>query len=146
MKQEWLNYLAAIGAEEPVIEQIRAAEAVIAPLSPQPFEDFFVGDVLSADGTHTFGSAWFFTADLLIEVKQFVAQGSDDFDFARIQTSAVWIRVTKSSYDFDTPTDASRLTVLAVGTDWSNKFQASKSNCSHLKRILQERLLPANRG
>jgi hypothetical protein len=141
MKAEFVDYLKAIGMTEPLIERVDSVHSFYETLLHDEVTDIFVSEYVTEDGIRQYESLWFFSAEYVLEAKQFIKQ--DDFDITPIRGLIKYWKVEKKEYDFREATTASRCTVIFTtepGT--SATFKASGMNCDKIRDIALRLMIP----
>ena len=141
MKQDWSAYLGSIGITSSLKDRIEAVHSILKGFFVDEISDLFVEDYLTQDGTREYGSVWFFSAQLVSEVRQF--SKSDDFDMTPIKNRIIYWTLKQQDYDFKKANEKSRLFVtFDMDTDVSGDLKATGANCDQLRKIFILHVVP----
>ncbi len=140
MKEEFLAYLHSIQATSVVISRVEYLTGLLHEIVPIEFTGIFLNDFITQDGTMQFDTLYLFSEDVILQARNFLQ--IDNFEFGGYRESVTSIEFQGQDYDFKTPSEKSRFTILlniGVGSRFY-QFKASKENCNYLKRICDEYL------
>lgn len=146
MKDEFTNYLKAIGMTNILIERVESIFSFYQELCPDEITGIFVSNSVKKDGTNVFESLWFFTdSRFVMEAFKFASTDDDSFDILSTEKGVCYCKIDKRDFDFETATDESRLAVEV----WYNEIEdlmvtltASGINCTYLKDIIFRYIKP----
>jgi len=141
MDEKSHNYLELLGMGEALQKRVEDIFKIYTKVFETQVNDIFISEYIDSENKRIFDSLWFFNAEYLMEAKKFVNE--DDFDVMRVKNHVVYWQVKKENFDFNEPTDKSRLALYAKNTDdMSGTFKASKENCTQLMYILKKYIYP----
>lgn len=142
MKEQFLDYLKAIGLTETLVERVVGIYGFYTRLCPEDITGLFVCDYRTNDGGREYESLWFFSRSYSMEAKGFIHR--DDFDMMATGLKLVHVQVVKEHYDFQRARPESRLNVRfhLSAEGFYGQLKASSENCDFLKAILREHVIP----
>jgi hypothetical protein len=143
MKDDFENYLKAIGMTNVLVAKVGKVYDFYQSVCPEEITHIFVNDFVTQDSARTYGSLWLFSLNYVMEAHNFTNQ--DWFDMAPLRKAVASWTVEKQDYDFVNTTAKSRLSIrvnLLGAQGVPSTFQASKDNCDYLRKILGECILP----
>lgn len=144
MKQEFIDYLNAIGLSDVLKDRISNVLNEVTILYGITADDIFLCNLEGSDGTKDYTSLWVFNADSIVECKQVLRVGNEDYDMVKMSGNITYFTLQKSNYDFATaPTIASRLNVECICRNnvVSCKFMGSGINCKYLLEIAKKYII-----
>jgi hypothetical protein len=134
-------YVRSLSPTKRVSQRINQVVDLYEKLCPEKVSVLFLSEYVTKEGVREFESLWLFSDHIMMEAKNFLSE--DDLDFATMVGGVSYVEFTKHEYDFDAPTDASRLSVeLRLHSGVMGRLKASGENCRNLADILTGRLLP----
>ena len=113
-------------------------------ICPETIQDIFITDTIGQDGERIYENLWFFSKSHMMESKNFITK--DDFDFSSFKDKGYRWEIVKTSYDFNTSTEKSRLYIRFFTSILSMNvyadLKASKNNCDYLRDIFRKYFAP----
>lgn len=141
MKEEFTEYLEAIGITKPLREKIETVYEFYERICPDEITGIFITEYIGEDGARVYENLWFLSEKFSMEAKQFITK--DNFDITPIQKRIYYWTIRKQDYDFKKATGKSKLYLtFDLDTGISGEFKASKENCDYLKDILVKYVVP----
>jgi len=143
MRTEFQEYLREIGVEGAFLERADAILAHFEVLVPDLVAEatLFVSDRIDEEGKRRYASLWLFTAEAMMEAKEFLEKV--DIDFAPLTNGCVYWVINTRSFSLKETTDASRMSLRVIlPSDVGGELQATGSNCAHLLDVLRQYILP----
>lgn len=135
MKNEFEEYLKALGMTEALRARVEEIVEFYATACPEEIEDIFVSEYIQEDGTRVYENFWCFSKQYAMEAKDFVNR--DNFDSAPVGANVAHWEITKQDYDFKKAEEKSRmaLDVQFAGSVVRGLLKASKENCDQLRNV-----------
>jgi len=101
-------------------------------------QEIFITDYYSEDGNRCYESLWIFYNNYACEAKKFLSE--NDFDMATVsRDSVVYWRLQTKDFNFETPTDSSR---ISFRVDYSNRvnceIKAARNNCVYFMKLIKK--------
>lgn len=142
MKKDFEQYLNGIGIVDLFYERTELVVQFYERLYPDEIKDIFVCEYIDNEGKRQYESLWLFSSRaIMMEAKRFLTD--DDFDATPFSKRIVYWKVNKTEFDFENPTEKSRLTVeFHLVHNISGTLKASKENCNNLYHVLKKWILP----
>jgi hypothetical protein len=141
MKPEFVPYLESFVLPAPVMAKIESIFNFYTTYCEEDIANIFITDYVNNDGSRVLEDLWFFSEHYGMEAKQFIT--TDDFDMTSISKRIVYWDIKKQDYDFNTAVATSRLYImLTFDSLVTADFKASGNNCSKLKEIFVQHILP----
>jgi len=147
--EQMREYFVDLGMGKSLVDRGVAVAEEISKLLAEPVEHVFVSEYRDDGGNRYYENLWLFTERYVSEAQSFI--GSDVFDVVPVRLGLARIEVSHEHFDFDTPSEQSR---LAVGISFSTsgsagitgQLKASGENCAMLSTILRVHLMKLLRG
>lgn len=141
MKPEFEQYLDLLAVTPPIRSRVQALYDLCSHLCPEELEEIFITEYVNSDGTREYEALNFLSARYIMEAKQFL--NNDDVDLDVIGGSVRYWRMKKWDYDWEEPSDKSRMTLfVSLLSGMGAELKASKENCTRLKKLLVDRVVP----
>ena len=147
MKDEWTNYLRAVGFQDPLLQRADSTLRFYNDFAGIAVEQIFVSEYQSDKG-RTYESLWVFSGDCIGEAALFGEK--EHLDLIPLSNNIARFEMQKTGFNSgDTPTDASRLTVHIAhvygSSGLSSTLKASGINCLQLEAVLRKFIIPVLR-
>jgi len=137
---DFQDYYDTLTLGEALVQRIAHLETQILTLTPEPLQDAFVSNWQSAGEVPNYLSLFFFTENLLYEVKTFATSAMIECDVLRYRIRNLAFQI--DDFDFQSPTSLSRFYVRYVTVnDLMAEFRATDNNCTQLWGLTQKYLL-----
>ncbi len=141
MRREFNEYLKSVGLTSPLLKRAEAIHDFYSRVCKEQVKDIFVSEHVTQDGSRTYESLWFFSADSAMEAHSFPSR--DEFDSTPIRECVVYWRINKENYDLSTAASESRLHVhFQFDSGVQGDLKASGPNCDHLRMVFEKYMLP----
>ena len=143
MPDDFTDYYAALTMGQPLQDRLTHLENQVRTLTPEPLLDVFVSNWEEPGEVTKYLSLFFFTENLLYEVKTFATNDSIECDVIRRRIRNLVFTI--QNFDFNTPTPESRFFVEYLTVNQlTAEFRATGGHCSKLwaltKRYLTKNL------
>jgi len=135
MKIEFVNYLNEIGiTTEVLINKIKDLYETSCKISPEDFDDIFVGDFVNKNNMREYLGISFFSENYLLSIPNFPAEES--FVIISLNKKINRVRITNKDFNLDIASETSRMNVYAqISMNiWERK--ATGKNCEYLNKIV----------
>jgi hypothetical protein len=145
MRDEFKQYLAALGMAQAFSERIDETISFGQFLCPDEITGLFVSDYRENDGTRVFPSLMMFSDRHVLEAKQFAKE--DNVDIIPLKDNLVWIELKKENYDLQNATENSKFFLTGyfatdVGQSLSFSLKGTGENCDYLAKIFRAFIEP----
>lgn len=144
MKDKFVDYLKNLGVSEIVRNRIETVHNEIKSLYKIEIEDIFICDIVSSDGTKDYTSLWLFNKNAIIECKNVMIVGKEDYDLVVLDKNIAYFSLQKDNYDINAePTAVSRLNVRVAMRNQLAICQlvSTSVNCKYLLDIAKRYLI-----
>ena len=119
--------------------KLELAMAAIIPLLPESSEEVFV---CTQKKDPQIPSAWLFTKNLAVEIRNPLNEDLIHFDFCHISKAVDWVRLIARKYDFHQFTVDSELELEFTTTAGASaNLWGTGAGCEHLLKIYKDRVL-----
>lgn len=133
MNKLFEDYLSDIGFPAEFIPRIKAVLNFYNEVLKISVNQLLVTDYIKDEGQRVFDNVWLLNDSYMMEAKDFLL--SNDFDCAVYNSVEYW-KVKAIDFDFNTPTDKSRiiidLTLTCSGTGLKSSLKGTGKNCKYL--------------
>lgn len=144
MKQEFIDYLSAIGLSDVLKDRISKVLNEVTILYGMTADDIFLCNLEGSDGTKDYTSLWVFNADSIVECKQVLRGENEDYDLVKTSGNIAYFTLKKENYDFSTEANTdSKMSVRCVLRNNVTKcdFMGSGINCKYLLEIAKKYII-----
>ena len=126
---------------EPALDGLRRVITIVSEHLPETREEIFVSMGLIGGGPD-YLSAWLFTANLIVEVRNPLAHARIQYEMAPLKGCVDWIRLNARRYEFKEPAEDSELDLEFTTTDGlSGVLSSYGQGCRHLMDFFRRRFL-----
>ena len=140
MRDDWNDYLRALGFTEPLMERAEIVVRFYTEIVQIEPAFLFVSEYRD-ETRRVFDSLWLCNEGTISEAKKFATENR--FDCIRLRKRIDGWEVRTTDFDWVSPKEGSRLTVnIQWGPGIAGKLQASSDNCAKLVEMLKTYIVP----
>jgi len=143
MKDEFRNYLETVGINTPTtLETIEQILHDASKICQDEIEAMLVDEYTQQDGKRIYNDLHLFSKKYSFTANQFLSK--QEYYLLPLRGNITHLVIQKKDYDFEEPTEASRISVTFQfkHSEIQGVLTASKENCAHLWSIIKTHLQP----